>query len=199
MIRTALIATLLFVLSACSLLPEREPLQIHVLPAASAEASPGPPIEATLRVEAPEANTLLAGSRILVMPTAQRMSVYEGARWSDRTPPLLRDRLIEAFLQAGRLSSVLDESARLEADVVLASDLRAFHSEYVDGRPEVVIRLDARLEDATHQRLLASRRFEVREPSDAATVAAVVATFGRAADRLARDLVEWSHEVIDTR
>ncbi|MBB3330890.1 cholesterol transport system auxiliary component [Halomonas campaniensis] len=199
MIRTALIAALLLALPACSILPERAPLQIHVLPVTPAEPSSHAAIDATLRVEAPEANALLSGSRILVMPTPNRMSVYEGARWSDPTPTLLRDRVIEAFLQAGYLTAVLDESGRLETDVALASDLRAFHSEYVEGRPEVVIRLDARLEDEAQRRLLASRRFEVREPSEGVPVEAVVEAFGRAADRLAQALVEWSHEVIDAR
>ena len=81
-------------------------------------------------------------------------------------------------------------------DVALVSDLRAFHSEYANGVPEVVIRLDATLVDERTQALLAERRFEFREPSTGTVLESVVEAFGRAADRLAADLADWSAEAL---
>ena len=56
---------------------------------------------------------------------------------------------------------------------------------------EVVIRLDARLVRGRDQRIIASRRFEVRQPMSDAKVPAVVAAFGQAGDQLNKQVVDW--------
>jgi len=103
---------------------------------------------------------------------------------------------VEAFRQDNRLAAVVNERDRVSADFELVSDLRAFHSEYVQGRPRAVIRLDVRLVDSGRQRIRAARRFEVGEPSADESVDAVVEAFGRAADDLSRQLVDWTLERI---
>jgi cholesterol transport system auxiliary component len=183
-------------LSACSLIGRREPLKVYVLPAAALPAADLDPLPLTLRVDTPQANRALFGSRIVVMPTTHQLSAYQGARWSDNAPALLHDRLVEAFRQSGRLAAVVDEGDRASADFDLVSDLGAFQSEYVQGRPQAVIRLDVRLIDSGRQRVLAAHRFEVREPSNDESVDAVVEAFGRAADDLSRQLVDWTLERI---
>ncbi|WP_416140587.1 ABC-type transport auxiliary lipoprotein family protein [Halomonas sp. HK25] len=189
-------------LSACTLLPESEPASLHLLPAATLARLEGPPLEARLRVETPQASALLSGARILVMPEPNRLQAYAGARWSDRTPLLLRDRLVDGLRDRGRLSAQ-DDNSPLGADVALVSDLRAFHSVYAQGAeqgsPVAVIRLDASLVDETQRRLLAERRFEVREPSAGTEVTQVVEAFGRAADILTREVAEWSEGVLERR
>ncbi len=55
----------------------------------------------------------------------------------------------------------------------------------------VVIRLDAQLADGQSQRVLASRRFEIRQPSQGREVDQVVNAFGQATDELGRQLLEW--------
>jgi len=203
--RLALLA-LAGMLSACTLLPESDPATLHLLPASALERADGPPLEARLRVETPQASALLSGARILVMPEPNRLQAYAGARWSDRTPLLLRDRLVEGLRDRGRLSAH-DDNSPLGADVALVSDLRAFHSVYyqdvdqgVDpGLPVAVIRLDATLVEETQRRLLGERRFEAREPSRGTDVQQVVEAFGRAADTLAREVAEWSEGVLERR
>jgi len=56
----------------------------------------------------------------------------------------------------------------------------------------VVIRYDAHLASSGSQRILASRRFEVHQPSDGEQLEAVVAAFGQASERLARQLIDWT-------
>ncbi|MBE0490048.1 MAG: membrane integrity-associated transporter subunit PqiC [Halomonas sp.] len=189
-------------LAACTLLPEHEPDSLHLLPAASLARVDGPPLGARLRVETPQASALLSGARILVMPEPNRLQAYAGARWSDRTPLLLRDRLVEGLRDRGRLSAQ-DDNSPLGADVTLVSDLRAFHSVYPRGQeqgsPMAVIRLDASLVDESDRRLLAERRFEVRELSEGTGVTQVVEAFGRAADDLTLAIAEWSEEVLQGR
>jgi cholesterol transport system auxiliary component len=208
-------------LPACSVLPEAAPLDVYVLPVstgapgASANVSPGNSIASpaatstpaggapsasaaaralpwSLRVVRPAAGVHLAGQRIVVMPEGNRVSVYQGAGWSDPAPALLRDRLLEAFRADGRVGALSSDERQLHADFELDSDLRAFQSEYRGGRPEAVLRLDARLVHTASRRIVASRTFEQRQPTADPAVPAVVQAFGAAADRLSAEVVEWT-------
>jgi cholesterol transport system auxiliary component len=143
-------------------------------------------------INTPQASRVLSGQRIAVVPQGNEISAYGGARWSDAAPVLLRDRLIEAFQRDGRMPSVSNEDVNLYADLSLHSDLRAFQTVYIDGKPVVVITLDARLVNRNDQRTLANRRFEVRQPSADPSVESVVEAFGQASDRLSADILEWT-------
>ncbi|MGK9066305.1 ABC-type transport auxiliary lipoprotein family protein [Stutzerimonas chloritidismutans] len=182
-------------LAACSIFPESETLRIFLLPTTTPPPeSAQPQMQQSLRINTPQASRILASQRIAVVPQGNEISAYSGARWGDAAPVLLRDRLIEAFQRDGRMPSVSNEDANLYADLSLHSDLRAFQSEYVDGKPVVVIRLDARLVDRNNQHTLANRRFEVRQPSTGTDVERVVEAFGQASDRLSADLLQWTLE-----
>lgn len=192
-LKAPLLSALALLLAGCTLLPSNEPPSLHLLPATPLSASDAAPQEARLRIETPHAPAPLADSRILVMPEPNRLQAYAGARWSERAPLLLRDRLLDAFRDDGRLV-VRSDSSALPADLTLASDLRAFYSEYLAGEPQAVVRLDASL--MAGSRLLAERRFEVRHQSAGHGVADVVNAFGLATDALAAELVAWTLETL---
>lgn len=179
-------------LSACSILPAGEALNVYLLPSnLPVRAADMQSVDWSLRVNRPQSSQLLDSPRIAVLPEGDLISAYQGARWSDRAPALVRDRLIGAFLDDRRISAVSSDDSRLQADLELSSDLRAFQSEYRNGRPEVHILLDARLVQAGNQRILASRRFEVRQIADDPAVESVVKAFGVANDQLSRQLMDW--------
>lgn len=184
-------------LPACSVLPEAEPLDVYVLPVTGDASATAVPAAAgaqawSLRVVRPAAGVHLAGQRIVVMPEDNRVSVYQGAGWSDPAPVLVRDRVLEAFRADGRVGALSSDERQLHADFELDSDLRAFQSEYRGGRPEAVLRLDARLVHTASRRIVASRTFEQRQPTEDPAVPAVVQAFGTAADRLSAAVVNWT-------
>ena len=184
-------------LPACSVLPEAEPLDVYVLPVTGDASATAVPAAAgaqawSLRVVRPAAGVHLAGQRIVVMPEDNRVSVYQGAGWSDPAPVLVRDRVLEAFRADGRVGALSSDERQLHADFELDSDLRAFQSEYRGGRPEAVLRLDARLVLTASRRIVASRTFEQRQPTEDPAVPAVVQAFGTAADRLSAAVVDWT-------
>lgn len=181
--------------AGCSILPKAEPMDVYVLPANPPPAAANPAqLDLALRVIRPESPLHLAGQRIVVLPEGDRVSVYKGANWSDPVPVLVRNRLLDAFRADGRVGALSSDDRALYADLELDSDLRAFQSEYRAGAPEVVIRLDARLVQAGAQRILASRRFEVRQPVAGTQVPEVVRAFGSAGDTLAAEVVAWTLE-----
>ena len=195
LIRPLALATLLGTLAACTLLPEAEPIRVYLLPTSEAPAGQqGERLQQALRIHTPHASRILAGPRIAVVPDGNQISSYQGARWSDAAPTLLRDRLIEQFRRSGPVA-VSNEDSNLFAELELFSDLRAFQSEYVDGQPRVLVRLDAQLVSAVDQRILASRHFEIRQPSASPQLESVVDAFGQASDELSRQLQRWTIEV----
>lgn len=178
-------------LGACSILPQSEPLDIYLLPGAALPAQTQR-VDWSLRVNSPVSSQLLDGTRIVVLPEPGLVNTYQGVRWSERTPQLLRGRLLDAFHDDGRVQALSNEEQRLQADLELVSDLRSFHSQYRDGVAEALIQLDVRLVDGRDQRILAIRRFSVSQPASDTSIAAVVKAFGQAGDRLSRELVDWT-------
>ncbi len=194
--RSALALLAVALLGACTLLPEGQTRQVYVLPIASAPAADTAARQNwTLRVEAPLVAAALNGDRIAVMPQAHRMSVYEGASWSDRVPDLLRARFVEAFRRDGRVLAVSDIPGAVPTDYALELDLHAFHSEYAgQPQPTVVVGFDARLVDRDSLRVVANRRFNAREAVAGVQVPEVVTAFGAATDRVSAELVDWAVE-----
>ena len=179
-------------LSGCSVLPKAGELDVYSLPAEDAQSNmAGNRLNKTLRVDKPVAPPLLDSSHIVVVPESHRISVYQGARWSDRAPALLRDRLIEALHHRDILAAVVSDDTQATVDFVLAGELRAFQSEYREGRPVTRMRLQASLLHGDGRRILASRGFEVVEPAHHEDMRAVVDAFGKAGDQLSREVADW--------
>ena len=190
----AFIALLLTtLLSGCSILPKSEPLNVYRLPAAPFERYTGTGQTAwTLQVDRPQSSQTLDSTRIAVLPQGNEISAYKGARWSDRAPQLLRDRIIAGMLDDGRIRAVSSDDNRLQTDLQLSSDLRAFQSEYRAGKPQAHVVVDARLVRRDSQTILEQKRFEVREDAADTSVPAVVSAFGKASDQLTREVMAWS-------
>ncbi|MFK3773219.1 ABC-type transport auxiliary lipoprotein family protein [Pseudomonas sp. NPDC089406] len=191
-LRLATLAATLGLASACSILPQSAPVDIYRLPASQATGSAAP-VGWSLRLNKPLASEALAGPRIAVIPQGDVISSYQGARWSDPAPQLLRNRLLDGFQRDGRVQRLSADDSNLQADYELGGELQAFQSEYRQGQQvEVVIRYDARLVQGRSQRILASKRFEVRQPLSGTQVPAVVSGFGAASDQLTRQVIDWS-------
>lgn len=186
-------AALIGNLPGCTLLPESTPLRLFQLPrAALPDMGSGLNLHRSLRIHSPQASGLLSGPRIAVLPGGGEITSYQGARWADRAPTLVRDQLVDLFRQSNRFDSVDGGEDRLPADLELFGDLLAFQSEYVQGQPQVLIRFDAQLLIGGAQRRVASQRFEVRKASAGPAIEEVVQAFGVASDQLARQLLLWT-------
>lgn len=179
--------------SACSILPKGEPLDVYRLPTAqSATQASGQALPWSLQLLKPQASDALNSARIAVIPQGDLISSYKASRWSDPAPILLRNRLFDGFQRDGRVQLLSTDDSNLQTDLALGGELQAFQTEYQGSAAWVVVRLDARLVRGSDQKILASRRFEVRQPLSEGQVPAVVAGFGQASDALTRQVVEWA-------
>lgn len=190
--RRALLLAALLATAACSVLPKAESPDIYRLPSAPLPQAQAAAVNWSLRVDTPQAERMLDSARIAVLPEGDVVSVYKGARWSDRVPVLLRNRLLEAFRNDGRVAALSSDDTNLQADYVLSADLTAFQSEYRGKEPVVVVRYDARLVRNSGLKIVAAKRFEVTRPAGGTTVPQVVAAFGQACDELAAQVVGWT-------
>lgn len=192
--RAFLLLAGLILMGGCSILPETEPSNVYRLPAAQVPASPGARVSWSLRLASPQASEVLNSPKIAVIAEGNLLSSYAASRWSDPAPVLLRNRLLDGFTQDGRVGLLSVTDSNLQADLELGGQLQAFQTQYQGAAASVVIRLDALLVRGLDQRILASRRFEVRQPLSDVKVPAVVAGFGQASDRLTTEVVKWTVE-----
>ncbi|VVQ10863.1 hypothetical protein PS918_05274 [Pseudomonas fluorescens] len=183
-------------ISACSILPKPEPFEIYRLPAAqtSASASHGTPQRWSLRLNKPQSSEALNSPNIAVIPQGDVIISYKGSRWSDPAPVLVRNRLLDGFQRDGRVTLLSTDDSNFQADLELGGSLQAFQTEYQGPAASAVVRLDVLLVRGYDQRILASRRFEVRQPLSDVKVPAVVAGFGQASDQLTAQVVAWAVE-----
>ncbi|MGR4040473.1 ABC-type transport auxiliary lipoprotein family protein [Pseudomonas sp. 910_21] len=187
------LGTALALTSACSILPKGEPLDIYRLPVSqSTPPATGQALSWSLQLLKPQAGDALNSARIAVIPQGNLISSYKASRWSDPAPILLRNRLLDGFQRDGRVQLLSTDDSNLQSDLALGGDLQAFQTEYQGSDAQVVIRLDARLIRGYDQKILASRRFEVRQPLAQTQVPAVVTVFGQASDALTRQVVDWA-------
>ena len=180
----------LALVSACSILPKPDPSDVYRLVSAQ-PTTQGTPVSWSLRVSKPQTSEFLDSPRIAVVPDGNLISSYANSRWSDPAPVLLRNRLLDGFQRDGRVTLLSTDETNLQADYELGGQLQAFQSEYRGTAVDVVIRLDARLVRGSDQRIIASRRFEVRQPLTDTKVPAVVEGFGQAGDQLNKQVVDW--------
>ncbi len=186
----------LTLMSACSVLPESEPLTTYQLPAPRLATSSQPPLPHSLRIITPAASYALQTPRIMVTPEGNTLTSYQGARWTDPNPVLLREHLVQAFQQSGSFKSVSTEVHALQTDIQLYSDLRQFQTLYQGDRVSAIIELDAKLVDPGSRGVIASRHFRVSQPLTDTAVPAVVDGLSSAADTLAQQLLDWSRTTL---
>lgn len=186
-------SSFLLSITACSILPEAERVQTYVLtPAATtAVGAIAPDTGQTLRISRPQTGPALDNTRIAVLPGSQQLNNYQGARWASPAPSLLHDYLLEFFRGDSRFPALSSDDQYVQSDFELNSTLLAFQTEYIDGRPEVVIRLDAQLIDLNRQRIVASKRFIVQQLPETPRIPSVIQAFDKATASLAQQLADW--------
>lgn len=179
-------------LGACGVVGNAPPATYDLLAPRVMTATSPNPAAFQLLVNEPKAIRSLETDRILVKPTPEQITYYKGAVWSDRVPRLLQARIVEAFQNAGLVRAVGSRGDRLDADVELSTEVRAFQVE-VDGNSAAAhVSLYVKLVTGRTGRIVASRGFEAEVDTNADDAAAMVSSLNKAFDTVLRELLPWA-------
>lgn len=153
-----------------------------------------PAVGQSLVVGAPSAAPGLDSNRVAVWQNPQRLEYYEGARWVDDAPDMLRGALIDAFRSTGSLTGVGRRSIDLNPNWRLDTRLSEFEAGYRDGAeiPTVEVTVDASLLREPSQDVAATRSFSATARPASPAVPDVIAAYDEATHQVVRDVVGWS-------
>jgi cholesterol transport system auxiliary component len=149
------------------------------------------PAKFQLVVNEPSAVRSLETDRIMVKPDPAQITYYKGAAWGDNLPRLIQARMVEAFQNAGLVNAVGSRADRLDADIELASEVRAFQVEIENGQPQARASIFVKMIDGDNGRMLASRGFESSIPTSATNVNEMVVSLNQSFDRVMHDVIPW--------
>ena len=180
--------------SACGIVPKREPTAIfEPTLAPSAQHADWPAANWSLLVVKPVASATLDSDRIAVRPPDGQITVYKAAAWTDTAPDLVQSALVRRFEDSGKILSVARPGAGVRGDFQLQLDLREFQSVYVSaGRPEVRVELYAKLVKTSDGTVAAARSFRQTAQPSTEDVSSVADAFGVALSRVSDEVVGWT-------
>jgi cholesterol transport system auxiliary component len=144
-----------------------------------------------LLVDLPRAARPLNGPRIVLSPRPGEFGVLADVRWTDDAPRLVQALVVRAIERSGRVGAVAPVSSSVRADRLLELEIDAFHAAREPEGDAVRVAITARLIDARSNRIVATRRFETREPLESRRIDAVVGGFDRAVADVIPELVDW--------
>ena len=190
--RSVLMGMSALALSGCSsIVPTPQQPQLYLLnPNLMPPA--GPPVRWRLSVATPDASAALDNTRIALVRTPTTMDYYANAAWQDRVPLMIQRLLIRAFESSGRILSVDRDTAGIESDYVLDTEIRDFAAHYEGGNPAVQVTIQAKMITMPVRDIVATFTANQRSEASANTVDAVVTAFNTATAAAITQIVGWS-------
>jgi cholesterol transport system auxiliary component len=151
-------------------------------------------------VSEPTAVRALSSDNILVKPSPAAVTYYANAVWSDTLPRLLQARLIQTLEGSGRFRAVGDGRERLEGDVELLTQIRAFQIDAfqvggVAGARTASVDLFVKLVDQRSGRVLSSGSFAESVPVGSSETADGVAALNQAAELALPKIAAWAGKI----
>ena len=193
LVRSACLALLAAGITACGILPKKQPLALYA-PEARVNVDPGwPTVSWQLQVPRPHADELVDSPRIVVRPLPGELQVYKGAVWAQPAPDLLQDTLLRAFEDSGRIAGVARRGSGIAGDYELLLDLRRFESDYAGGAsPSAVIEVGAKLVATRSNSVIANRTFRQAGASPSTDITAVARAFDQSLGAISSEIVGWT-------
>lgn len=185
----ALFIGLMSLLAGCTILPKAEQQTRYALPASTLQAQTQTQA-GVLFVAVPQASKLLSSNLILVQPEYTELQAYKGVLWADNLPMLLRERLINAFTDAGIFKAISGDAA-LRSDLSLETYIQRFQVQLDATTPLIQVEVDAKIVDSNTASILQSKRFSISRPANSTKALDLIDAFGQATDQLSIDLIRW--------
>lgn len=175
--KAALIVLLAAGLWACfSASPDKTYLQLFLEPPSAAQ---GPAFDKALLIDRVAVDELYDDFRIIYRLTPFEINYYGYSFWAEKPSRMVRDALDHYLAGRKAFRRILTDASRGEADWILR--LALHHIEEIDAEASWSARLAMSLEmvEAKTGAVLASRRFDRREPLGRKDVAAIPPVLSR--------------------
>ncbi|MCV2360570.1 ABC-type transport auxiliary lipoprotein family protein [Paucibacter sp. TC2R-5] len=194
-------AVILLGLGACgSLLPKpAPPPTLHLLTwDSAARALPSlaslpslkiAPVQASLRINPPQAAAGFDSRRIIYLREPYRLDYFAKHEWADTPARMLAPLLLAAFEAGGGFRAVFAAPSAAAADFSLDTELIRLQQDFSHIPSQLRLTLRASLLDNATRRVLASREFDVREAAPSEDAAGGVIAANQALQKLLADLV----------
>lgn len=185
-------------LAGCTIFPNPDPprvmdLTLRDLPYHAAETQPH-----SMRVDTPYASEPFNGTQILAKPNAWEFRIYDGVRWRDAAPIIVRDILIQALRESDGFRGVVSDTSPAETDWTLITELSAFHTESQPNGVHAAIRLHARILDNRSRSTLCAKSFSVSQETGGQAIEQVIKGFSGAGTALSESVSRWAVECAQT-
>jgi cholesterol transport system auxiliary component len=183
-------------LAGCSDLlgPPQTPQQLYVLRPGGGASTAGPKALWSLSIVTTTISDHLSSSRIALTQADNSVDYYADSAWTDHLPTLVRNALVEAFENSGRIQAVSSDSEGFHADYILQAQIRDFEAHYdrPDGIPTVWVRVESKLAPSRGREIVASLNSVHQVQASSNSVPAVVRAFGDAMGLVLSDIVNWT-------
>ncbi|MFI4994569.1 MAG: ABC-type transport auxiliary lipoprotein family protein [Hyphomicrobiales bacterium] len=152
-------------------------------------AAKGLHLRRQLVVAEPTALQPLDSDHVLVRRPDGTLATLAHAQWSDRLPPLVQSRIVQAFENAGAVGRVGPFGGTISADVTLDVEIREFEVDVGAGQGKV--ELAARLVRSASGQIIAARIFQT-SAAGAGEGPSAAASLDQALGQALGDLTRWA-------
>jgi phospholipid/cholesterol/gamma-HCH transport system substrate-binding protein len=176
-----------------------EPVVVKVvydLQPASGFSPPAKSLGVQLTLPEPTGVLMFDTQKMLLAPGLD-LPAFAGVQWSDNTPKMLQEKLIQSFENYDVAHAPLRPNDAVQPDYQLLTDLRAFQLTG-DGDLSAEVAFGVKIINKDG-RAVAARLFQQSHRLDRPEPAAAVAAFDAAFDRIAKELVPWAVEQLAGR
>jgi cholesterol transport system auxiliary component len=164
--RVVSVAIGLLVLNACSLVPQGEAAEptLHLLDARATVAA-GARRDVVLAVSLPRAAAGYDTAAMLYLRRPHALERYATHRWADTPARLIWPLVVRALEDSGGYRAVVTTGSAAPAALRLDTEIVQLRQSFVARPSTVELMLRAQLVDAASRRVLATRVFEIVQPS----------------------------------
>ncbi|MEP4052420.1 MAG: ABC-type transport auxiliary lipoprotein family protein [Litorimonas sp.] len=194
MSRTLMILVATVSLSACvSILPDPAPAPSVYRLATSAQPVDKAATAEIIRVDRPAATQIFNSSDIVVTHGGQKLSAIAQAKWSEATPVLIQDAMIDALESSPQFIGLIPTSgARTETRVHLV--VKNFEANFDNGpesAPLAVVQYRVTYARADDRSLLGTHSVRETVRASSINVSSIVSAIEQANDAAMVDIVAW--------
>lgn len=192
--RTLTILALAASLSACvSILPDPAPAPSVYRLTSSAEAAAKTVTAEIIRVDRPTASQIFNSSDIVVSNGGQTLSAIAQAKWSEATPVVIQDAMIDALGSSPEFIGLLPTSgARTETRLHLV--VKNFEAEFDNGpenAPLAIVQYRVTYSRADDRSLLGTHMVRETMRANSINVSSIVDAIETANDVAMDEIVKW--------